>query len=83
MITGVVKSGFVYNTDDVNVKDEAGNTALFYAAQNCNQQFVDYLLKLGANPNIMCHHNSPFHLAFKSGNIDVIIFQHSKRLFLA
>jgi len=37
MITGVVKSGFVYNTDDVNVKDEAGNTALFYAAQNCNQ----------------------------------------------
>lgn len=68
---GVIKAGFVYTPDDANMKDEDGNTALYYASKHNNMKFVEYLMGLGADPNILCSDNTPFHEAFHSGNIDV------------
>jgi len=41
-----------YTEDQINSKDSKGNTALFYVARHKNIGFVNYLLDLGANPNI-------------------------------
>lgn len=76
MLTSVIKAGFVYSSEDVNVKDEINNTALYYASKNVNVQFVEYLLHLGANPNMLCCDNTPMHLALKSGNINVFKYIH-------
>ena len=62
------QSGFQYNQEDANKQDKNRNTALFYAAQNLNVMFVDFMIhQLKADPNIRCQHNqTPVHAAFKS-----------------
>jgi len=34
--------------------DVDGNTALLYAAMHGNNSLTEYLLRCGANPNILC-----------------------------
>lgn len=41
------------NDIDVNEKDRRGCSYLFFAAQECDVEVVEALLKLGADPNIM------------------------------
>ena len=70
----VNNSGFLYYPNDINIKDKTGNTALFYTALNANIEFSHFLLKTGANVNIPCSEgNTPFHMAFKSNKIEIIM----------
>lgn len=49
----------------MNVKDEDGYTALYYAAKYGNETFIKFLIKNGANPNIRCtNNNTPMHAIF-------------------
>lgn len=43
-----------FTAEQVNTKDKKGNTALFYAAKYGNEEFVEFLMKFGGNPNIKC-----------------------------
>lgn len=43
-----------FSADQVNTKDQRGNTALYYAAKNQNMEFMNYLLNLGADPSVVC-----------------------------
>ena len=40
--------------DDCNIKDDDGNTPLYYAIYRNNPTFVKYLLSHGADPNLIC-----------------------------
>ena len=51
MMSGVVKSGFLYTNKDSNVLDSDGNSPLYYAAGFGNLPFCDFLLAIGADPN--------------------------------
>ncbi len=59
-----------YTVDEVNSLDKHGNTALYYAAKFGNQEFTDFLLKFGADPNVLCEKKStPMHAAFSSNSL--------------
>lgn len=59
-------SAYNYTKHDVNIPDNLGNTALYYACQNKNIFIVYYLLKRGAYTNKKCEQgNTPVHAAFK------------------
>ena len=47
---------------------------MYYAAGNGDYKFCDYLLKLGADPNVGCgeEFSSATHMAFSSNNAEVI-----------
>ena len=63
-----------YTPEEVNMKDKHGNTALYYASKFGNQQFTDFLLKFGANPNILCQKKTtPLHAAFASNSLETIL----------
>ena len=63
-----------FTPDQVNTKDRKGNTALFYAARFRNEDFVDFLMKFGANPNLKCEKEfTPLHFGFKSNNVTLIL----------
>ena len=64
------QSGFQYNSEDANKQDKYRNTALFYAAYNLNEMFVDFMINtLNADPNIKCQNNeTPVHAAFKKSD---------------
>lgn len=65
--------GFSFSKGDVDFKDENNNTALFYVSERGMFDFCDFLLRLGANPNQRCsERNTPVHMAFRSGKMDVI-----------
>ncbi|CAD8159923.1 unnamed protein product [Paramecium octaurelia] len=68
----ILKSGFYYTQDDIDVMDQDGNTALYYACMHGNNILIDFMLKHGANPNVLCSDGTPMHMAVKSNKIDVI-----------
>ena len=66
-INGFLKSGYMYDANDVNILDEKRNSPLYYAAKVGNEKFCEVLLKRGANPNLICSDgDTPFHMAFSS-----------------
>ena len=70
----VLSAGFVYYESDMNVQDNDGYTALYYASKYGNEKFIKYLLENGADPNIRCHgNNTPMHAIFQSNNEMVTI----------
>jgi hypothetical protein len=72
-MAAIVGSGFNYFEADVNVKDDYGNSPLFYAARNGNKEICDFLLAHKARVNESCANgNSPLHMAFASNNAMVI-----------
>ena len=77
--TGNLKSlkanGFAYFEVDVNVKDEKGNTPLYYTASAGDLAFCQFLTDLNARVNEHCEKgNTPLHMAFKSDNEAVTLF---------
>ena len=72
-LTDLKALGFSYSKGDVNCKDLCNNSALFYAAERGLSDFCGFLLRIGADPNEKCaDRNTPFHMAFKSGKMEVI-----------
>ena len=64
---------FIIYPNDVNVGDEIGNTALYYAAKHGNQKMCQHLLEKGAFVNTVCSlGDTAFHMGFKSGSIDTV-----------
>lgn len=61
----------MYTAEDVDVVDLDGNTALYYAAFHGNNSLVEFLLRHGANPNILCKEDTPMHMAVRSQKNDV------------
>ncbi|HXX01777.1 MAG TPA: ankyrin repeat domain-containing protein [Candidatus Acidoferrales bacterium] len=59
---------------NINVKDRAGQTPLFYAAQYGPVANVEWLLKHGADPNVIAYGQTPLEAARKLGNKDVVRF---------
>jgi ankyrin repeat protein len=55
----------------VNAVDAAGNTALHWAAYRNHPQLVEFLLSMGANPNVENNTDgqTPLHWACVSGNV--------------
>lgn len=69
----IIQSGYEYDSDDVNITDEKGNTPLLFACLTPNIEIVNYLLAKGALINKKCmNNNTAMHAAFKSGNLEVI-----------
>lgn len=65
-------SGFNYYPNDVNTKDDHGNTPLYYAARHGNKEICEFLVRHGADVNERCTDgNTPLHMAFASGQIMV------------
>jgi len=68
----ILSSGFNYFESDVNIKDEKGNSPLFYAAKNGDKQMSEFLVRHKAYVNDRCSGgNTPLHMAFASGQIMV------------
>ena len=45
-----------------------------YCIINNNLEFVNYVLGLGADPNLVCkNNNTPMHTAFKYENFDIVM----------
>ncbi|MGL5721513.1 MAG: ankyrin repeat domain-containing protein [Brevinema sp.] len=60
---------------DVNAKDRMGYTALHIASWNGNNELVEYLLRLGANPNVITPSgNTP--LKFASPSVRRLLLQY-------
>jgi len=71
-IHNIEGSGFNYFESDVNVKDDHGNTPLFYAARRGNKEICDFLLAHKARVNEPCSNgNTPLHMAFASNQVMV------------
>ena len=70
----VLASGLIFYKSDIDVQDEEGNTALFYAAKYGNDKFIKFLIDHGADPNTRCKgNNTPMHAVFQSNDELVII----------
>ena len=54
----ITRSGFKYNANDINIKDEKHNTSLYYATKYGFQNCCEYLLLKGADPNIKCENGN-------------------------
>ena len=64
-----IKYGLHLKEADCNIKDNFGNTPLYYCAKMNLHDFSEYLLYLGANPNTPCKDgNSPMHMAMLTNN---------------
>lgn len=51
----------------MNAKDKLGNTALYYACEWGNLDFINFLIKKQTDCNIRCSNgNTPVHMVFKS-----------------
>lgn len=67
-------SGFMYYPEDVDAKDPDGNCPLFYATQNKDREFIEFLLDLKADVNIQCEEgNAPIHLVFLMNDEQMIL----------
>ena len=67
-------SGQIYDRNDVNEKDDKGNSPLYYAGKNGSLEFCKFLINLGASVNEPCSHgDTPMHMACASNNLDVIM----------
>lgn len=63
---------FCYSKKEINGKDVAKNTPLYYAAKNCNIDFCEYLLENGGDPNTICSSGeTPFHIAMRTNKSEV------------
>jgi len=70
----ILSSGFNYFESDVNIKDDKGNTPLYYAAKNGDNKICDFLIRHKSFVNEPCSEgNTPLHMAFASGQIMVRI----------
>lgn len=68
-----VVSERIFRNHKVDTKDKNGNTALFYAAVHNNYLYCEFLIKNGADINMICEKgNTPFHMACKSNNIYLV-----------
>ena len=47
-------SGFIYYPKDVNQQDDKRNTPLYYVTKKQDDEFINFLLKRGADVNIKC-----------------------------
>ena len=66
---------FTYFENDVNARDEKGNTSLYYAAKHGNLEFCQFLVDRGARVNEPCEKgNTPLHMAFFSDKEGVRLF---------
>jgi ankyrin repeat protein len=75
----VQNSGFTYFESDVNVKDDHGNTPLYYVAKHGNLEFAQFLVDHGARVNEPCErHNTPLHVGFGSNKEMLVILLISK-----
>jgi len=58
-----------YKPGDLNLKDQFGNSIVYYAVVNMHQAVLELLIKLGANLNQRGElGNTPLHYAFMVGN---------------
>lgn len=65
---------FFYSKKELNVKDNAKNSPLYYAAEKENMDFCEYLLENGGNPNEICSFgDTPFHVAMRSNKSEVFL----------
>lgn len=70
----ILTSGFNYFESDTNIKDDKGNSPLYYAAKNGDKQMCDFLVRHQAFVNEPCSEgNTPLHMAFASGQVMVLI----------
>ncbi|EAR85797.2 IQ calmodulin-binding motif protein (macronuclear) [Tetrahymena thermophila SB210] len=70
----IKNAGYLLSSSDVNIKDKQGNTPLYYTVMNKNEEFVQYLVDLGANVNEPCQNgNTPLHMAFQIQNEKIIM----------
>ncbi|KAL4463925.1 hypothetical protein ABPG74_005862 [Tetrahymena malaccensis] len=70
----IKNAGYLLGSSDVNIKDKQGNTPLYYTVLNKNEEFVQYLLDLGASVNEPCENgNTPLHMAFQIQNEKIIM----------
>jgi len=70
----ILKSGYYYYEEDVNIKDNDGNSPLFYAARHGNLDICKFLTEKYAKVNEPCSEgNTPLHMAFASNNTMVLI----------
>jgi len=75
----ILKSGFYYYDADVNIKDNEGNSPLFYAARHGNLDICKFLTDHFARVNEPCSEgNTPLHMAFASGNAMIVIMLITK-----
>ena len=71
--TYIEKNKHRLTADDLNVKDLAGNTALYYAVTGSHYETANLLLKMGANVNSSNEFgNTPMHKALLVGNHMII-----------
>jgi len=59
---------------DINAKDQVGQTPLFFAAQHGPVANVEWLLKNGANLNVVAYGQTPLEAARKLGKKDMVQF---------
>lgn len=63
----------LFSGENINQKDEDGNTLLIFAINYANNDCVELLLKFDIDPNITNNENlSPLLCAVKKGNIIII-----------
>lgn len=60
-------SNLKFKKRDFTVKNNQGNTPLYFAVQKSRIEFVKFLLREGADPNFLCGNgNTALHIAFKN-----------------
>jgi len=71
----------LFDKNNINQYDEKGYTVLHYAANEASEIFLDELLKMGANPNILDEEGkyTPLHFAVDNCNLTIIekLFAHN------
>jgi ankyrin repeat protein len=64
---------------DINIKDDVGGTAIFYATYFANIELIEFLMNKGANINLSDKAgNTPFIHAAIQGDLELVKFLHSK-----
>lgn len=67
-VKNLIKQGI-----NANAKDDAGNTALFYAVRSNNYETIEFLIDAGAKTEIFNDNgNSPLTMAVVMGNMDAV-----------
>lgn len=65
----ILKNKDRYEEGDLDIPDNCGNTALYYAVLGMHIQALEILIRLGANVNRKCElGNTPLHYAMMIGD---------------